>query len=704
MTTTTNRHFPSSGSIDLEWIETKSDEDPWLLISDDIDNPSYRDALVANGLIGLRVPPEGEGSQFTPRDSNAPGGCLMHGLWTDDRLMPMPQWHGLAYHDGQSSFARDKGEHRQYQQVLDMRTATLTTKSDWLCDGRRTAVETKLWLSLADTNLLVIETTITPDFDGEVTFTDQIMGVRGKGNWEILAPKFMPQADKDAAQLSVRMGERFRRIVARSETTTTVEAVTVAIATNCDHTKGNEYAERQLRFNVSRGQSYTVTKVAALVSDADSEQPEQMAQDLISRTMGDTAAARKAHEAAWAKRWQQRIEVGNVRLQRVLNASLYQCYSQLPTGRAHSVGPAALSGVAWHGRSFWDADLWTFPVVSLLQPDLGRCFTAYRTSTIEGARRNALSRGYRGACWAWESAETGDEKVPAVAVHHQRHINACVALGLWWDYCITGDEDFFRDEAGQAIIESAEYFASRVTWNSEQSRYELRHIKCPDENAGVRDNNATTNYSCVATLRLAQRACDILGQASDPQWQHIIDHMWVPMDEENRRVLEYEGFDEFKEYSRGLMNLKQADATLLVYPWEMPMDTDVKMNTLNYYRSLYDKNKIMMASAIDGIVDCELGDPDTAWNALGDLLHHFRGPFMLVSERPTNECLSFITGLGGLLQLVVMGFAGVRIHEEGIKLGGSLPSAVGGMRIYGLHFGGKSFDIVVDEDGARRVE
>ena len=131
-------------------------------------------------------------------------------------------------------------------------------------------------------------------------------------------------------------------------------------------------------------------------------------------------------------------------------------------------------------------------------------------------------------------------------VHHQRHINACVALAMWWDRTISGDDDFFREHGANVIIESAEYFASRVTWNDNASRYELLHIKCPDEFAGIRDNNATTNYACVATLRMAQRACEVIGREPDPAWQHIIDHMWIPIDESKRVVLEYEGFDEFQ--------------------------------------------------------------------------------------------------------------------------------------------------------------
>ena len=698
------RAFPESGRIDREWLETATDEDPWLLVSTDINNPEYRDALIGNGLIGLRVPPEGEGEAFVPSGATSPTGCLMHGLWTDDRLMPPPQWHGLSYHDGSADFRRTVGQHEHYVQTLDMRTATLTTQCDWMNDDRRTAIATTLWLSLADERLLVIETRITPDFAGEVAFTDGLYAVSATaGLAEIMAARYHFGEDGEAITLQMRAGERCRRVACHAVVDVEGAAATTTTSINRDPTAGQRGVVRTTRFAVRAGTTYTVRRIAALASDAEGDDPAVLALQSVAGARADLAAARAAHEAAWAERWASRIEVGNQRLQRVINAALYQCYAQLPAGRAHSVGPAALSGMSWHGRAFWDADLWTFPVVGLLHPALGRCFTAYRAATIEGARRNAAGRGYAGACFAWESAETGDEKVPAPAVHHQRHVNACVALAQWWDRLITGDEDYFRTSGAEVIIEAARYFADRVHFNAQDNRYELRHIKCPDEHAGVQDNNATTNYACVATLRLAQRACAILGQDPDPQWSDICANMWVPFDAQQRRFIEYEGFDAFGEYSRGLTKIKQADTTLLVYPWEMPMANDVKTNTLTYYRSLYNDNKIMMASAIDGIVDCELGDTSTAWASLCDLLPHVRGPFMLVSESPVNETLSFITGLGGLLQLVVMGFAGLRIHEDALRVKACLPEAVGGLRVLGAHYRGARCDIVVDADGARVI-
>ena len=46
------------------------------------------------------------------------------------------------------------------------------------------------------------------------------------------------------------------------------------------------------------------------------------------------------------------------------------------------------------------------------------------------------------------------------------------------------------------------------------------------------------------------------------------------------------------------------------------MDDDLKARIVDYYRAHYPKNKIMMGSAIDGIIDCELGRYEQAWGGV----------------------------------------------------------------------------------------
>ena len=227
----------------------------------------------------------------------------------------------------------------------------------------------------------------------------------------------------------------------------------------------------------------------------------------------------------------------------------------------------------------------------------------------------------------------------------------------------------------------------------------MHHVYCPDEFAGIQDNNATTNYAATRILAMAQDCCQRLGREADPKWQDIIEKMWIPFDDEAQRIIQHEGFDAFGEYSDGTKHLKQADAILCVYPWEMPLTPEQQSNTVAYYRQLYTNDKIMMASAFDGIVDSETGDQESSWNSLGDLLAHFRGPFLHVSEQPNNTIIPFTTGIGGLLQLITMGWGGLRLGQEKLRMRPCLPKALNSLKLIGLHYQGKRGDITIDSQG-----
>ncbi len=100
----------------------------------------------------------------------------------------------------------------------------------------------------------------------------------------------------------------------------------------------------------------------------------------------------------------------------------------------------------------------------------------------------------------------------------------------------------------------------------------------------------------------------------------------------------------------------------------------------------------MMSSAIDGIIYCEQQKPDHAWNALLDLLPHFAMPFLSASESPCNNVRSFMTGLGGLLQLMINGFCGLRIGEGELTFKPCLPKQIEKICLRNIHYRGKCFD------------
>jgi hypothetical protein len=131
------------------------------------------------------------------------------------------------------------------------------------------------------------------------------------------------------------------------------------------------------------------------------------------------------------------------------------------------------------------------------------------------------------------------------------------------------------------------------------------------------------------------------------------------------------------------------------------MDDRIRAAMVDYYRKRYPPAPIMMGSAIDGVVDCQLGRAEAAWDCLRSMLPHLRPPYFHVTEQATNENGNFLTGIGGFLQLICMGFARLRITDDGDLISKPcLPGALHRLSLRGFHHQGKRLDVTTPSHGS----
>jgi hypothetical protein len=112
----------------------------------------------------------------------------------------------------------------------------------------------------------------------------------------------------------------------------------------------------------------------------------------------------------------------------------------------------------------------------------------------------------------------------------------------------------------------------------------------------------------------------------------------------------------------------------------------------------------MMGSTLLSVDAAELGD-----RALLDSLlphsyqGHLRGPFLMLSETPTNDAVNFVTGAGGFLQQVIFGYTGLRLGEGGLEpaFAPLLPSRITRLVLRNVYSRGKRYDVIVDSGGRR---
>src|SRR5207247_875728 len=187
-----------------------------------------------------------------------------------------------------------------------------------------------------------------------------------------------------------------------------------------------------------------------------------------------------SHAAAWHRLWQTDVVVrGDAELQRVIPAMLFYLLASAREATDESIPPMGLSSAGYYGHVFWDADTWMLPPAPSLHPDLARSMGMFRYRALGAARRNASRNGYRGAMYPWESDEQGEETTPRFAWQnalYENHVTGDVALAQWQYYLATGDSAWLARYGYPVLAATADFWASRASFDSSTGRYDIHHI------------------------------------------------------------------------------------------------------------------------------------------------------------------------------------------------------------------------------------
>jgi trehalose/maltose hydrolase-like predicted phosphorylase len=637
--------------------------DSWILTATE---PTDGTVYLANGYLGTTLPWD---AGLLAQSEPAP--CYVRGLYvsggTDgiDRLAHIPCWYHLRYGAPASVLA--------YRRDLDLRHGIVRTTITLREARGEVRIEHSILFSRTDRYLAAMQVTVTPEFDGEITFVTGL-APPGQGDSEVLEAR--------PADGGIELRSRTRTYGIEIGQVLRIEEVGW---TATDSVDGG--VTRVLRAAGQAGEPLTLTQVVRTVSGLDEPHPLQSA-----RQVGGTfERIRAAHEESWERLWQTDIEIdGDPQVQRFARAGLYYLWSTVGESDRWSIAPMGLSSNFYNGHIFWDAELWMYPPLLVTQPAMGYSCVAYRRHTLPAALARAAAGGYRGARFPWEAAFTGEEMTPfwADTRDFQLHITADVAIGQWWYYLTTRDPDWLRSEGFPVIRACAEYWASRVEHNAQHDRYELSDVVCADEYAAHVNNDAFTNAAVRAALLIAIRAAELVGEDAPPEWATIAQRMYVPYDPEQRRHLEFDGYD-------GRIT-KQADVELLAYPLEYVTDREQIARDLDYYATVIDPNGPAMSFSIYAILSAQLGRSGDAYEYLRrSYLPNTRSPFYAFSETPTNDEFLFCTGVGGALQALLFGFSGLRLHEGYFALDPLLPQHWRALRLRGLFLDGARTDIEI---------
>jgi len=703
------------------------DEDSrWLIVEDGFAaaTASTCETLftVGNGYLGTR------GSLEEGHEGALPGTFLRGVFDHHDSAVPdlvkAPDWLSLAVVVNGVRLDVTSASVVRHRRVLDMREGAVSRDTVFEDgQGRRTRVQTVRFASSAAQHLCCLRARITPENHTAPVIVRS--GIDGTG-YNLDRRPIYAEPPPDDPQMTWHKWARSRHLdeVAREqspegiylETRTIDTGITIGYAatTRVSPAAGSsveqryKYIEQVAPAQVAAGDRITVDKLVTVYTSRDvaaaSVRPACL-DELRRHAATGFEACRERNRAAWRAKWADSDVTidGDADATRAVRFNIYQLLIAANESDPRvNIGANSLSGERYRGHTFWDTEVFMLPFFIYTQPATARALLLYRYHTLDGARQNARQTGFRGARYAWESADTGVDTTPKWTwdgVHRiwmgeeELHVTAAVAYGLIAYIAATGDHALMTGYGAEILFETSRFWASRLEARPD-GWYALSRVVGPDEFHEHVDNSAYTNYLVRWHLQqaahvyadlavshpgelasLAERIGITPGEVED--WLTRAELIRLPARNDDGVIEQFDGYfgletlpvahdgndmpmypPGYHHYNLAGINLiKQADVVMLTYVLPDEFGDDVKRANYDHYEPLT-LHKSSLSTAIHSITGIEVGDPRRA-------VQYFRRAALvdlLDNQGNTAEGIH-IASAGGTWQTIVCGFGGFRVRN-----------------------------------------
>lgn len=424
------------------------------------------------------------------------------------------------------------------------------------------------------------------------------------------------------------------------------------------------------------------------------------------------------HCEAWKEKWSKadiKIE-GAPDIQRIIRFNIYHLLiAANEENNDASIGAKALTGEGYRGHIFWDTEIFILPFFIYTNPPIAKKLLLYRYNRLEQARKIAQEKGYEGAMFPWESADTGEDVTPqwykdsngeikkVTTMKFEHHITADIPYAFFHYFLATNDINFMFKYGLEVFLETAKFWSSRVEYDRFLKKYKIKNVSGPDEFHENVNNNSYTNMLAKWNLITATKLSKVLKRRDPEKVKEIIKKVNLKMEEiENfkkiaekiyipiskRKIFEeFEGYFRKKKlplpvsddnliplFPKNVRNLgetqyiKQADVVMLLYLLSDVFSKEVKKKNFLFYerRTLHQSS---LSFPTHAIVALDAGEKNKAYryflnSAYADLKNIYGNTASGIH----------IASAGGTWQVVVNGFAGVKIIKGILSFEPKLPT------------------------------
>ena len=738
----------SPGGMPLDLPAGPITDSAWLLVEEGFTLPREHEIeslfAVGNGYVGTRGTLE-EGSVLSAPATVVAGVFGLPDPQGDvPELVPVPDWTRLRLAMNGHDLTLEGSGTLDHRRVLDLHEGILWREWRYRDPaGRITRLRFLRLASLAERHMLVQSVTLSAE-----NYSSRVRLESGFRQTTGMAKLSQPTPVMDTG-VSARNALRLEMRAPGRDTTVALAAISslhadgsAPVAPQIELAQGDSI--HQYAFEAEIEQTWRLERLVSVYTSRDVAQPAEAALAHLDRLLpaGGVPAIVEAHRRAWAERWQATdVQVeGDPEAQRALRFAAYHLISAAnPDDERVSVGARSLTGAAYKGHVFWDTEIYLVPFYTYTHPATARALLMYRYHTLPAARQKARTLGYRGALYAWESADDGRETTPTSILHpygaviriltgeQEHHISADIAYAVWHYWQATGDDEFFLEAGAEILLETARFWASRAQPGPD-GRYHITRVIGPDEyHEGVDDNAYTNvmaqwNLECGAEAvrllqaRWPQRGGELLArlQVAAEEWEHwrtVAQKMHTGLDPATGLLEQFRGyFDlepiDFAAYeprtapmdvllgpqrTQRSQVIKQADAVLLLaLLWERfpPL---VREANFRYYEPRTGHGS-SLSPAIHALVAARLGDI-----ALAERYFRQGAAIDLANNMGNAAGGVHIAALGGLWQATVLGFAGMTLQPDGLAFAPGLPRAWRRLR-FPVRWRGRDLVVTIDRE------
>jgi len=468
--------------------------------------------------------------------------------------------------------------------------------------------------------------------------------------------------------------------------------------TNIDIKTNDEGITIQLTTELRSGESIAVEKYTVLSDSRRQQKPEAYALKTIEECLHAGSAVLLAEQKVYLKDFQRVAAIetkGSQEVQDTLEFNMFQLLQSCGRDGISAIAAKGISGEGYEGHYFWDTEIYIFPFFLFTKPKIAKALLDYRYSILDSAREHARILGHqKGALYAWRTISGSECSAYYPSGSAQYHINGDIAYSFMQYWYATNDLEFMADKGTEVLIETARLWLDAGHYD-EKGRFLIHTVTGPDEYTCIVNNNYYTNRCAQANLRGAAKLCRVLWQAGKAEnverctgvtreeaklFERAAEAMWLPYDAERDINAQDDSFLEKPVWDmnrtppeqfplllhyhplylyRHQVN-KQADTVLAHFLFEDGVEESTIRNSYDYYERITTHDS-SLSRCIFSIMAARLCMEEKAYDYFMDTLRTDLDD----THGNTKDGLH-TANLGGSWLALVMGFAGMRLNEDGL--------------------------------------